>query len=94
VPADAPMAKAMAHRVALALGIVEARLADVPWLGGADFTAADIMIGFTFTTMRYFVSFDLALYPAIRAYIGRFAERPAYRAAMEKGDPGMELLLS
>lgn len=94
VPADTPIVKAMNDRLTLALGIVERRVADVPWLAGAAFTAADIMIGFTLTTMRYFVSFDLAPYPAIRAYIQRFAGRPAYRAAMEKGDPGMALLLA
>jgi glutathione S-transferase len=27
-------------------------------------------------------------------YLGRIAARPAYRRAMEKGDPGMALLLS
>jgi glutathione S-transferase len=28
------------------------------------------------------------------SYLGRIGDRPAYRRAMEKGDPGMALLLS
>jgi glutathione S-transferase len=30
---------------------------------------------------------DLSPYPAIRAYLQRIGERPAYRRAMAKGDP-------
>ena len=41
-----------------------------------------------------FLQFDLASYPAIRAYLQRIAARPAYQRAMHKGDPGMPLLLT
>lgn len=94
VGGDNPVMQAVTRRVDLAMGAVEARLAKVPYLAGAGFSAADIMIVFTLTTMRYFQPFDLAPYPAILAYLQRIAERPAYRAAMAKGDPGMELLLA
>jgi glutathione S-transferase len=59
-----------------------------------EFTLADIMIGFSLTTMRYFQPYDLAHYPNIIRYLGRISARPAYRRAMEKGDPGMALLLT
>jgi len=57
-------------------------------------TAADIMMVFTLTTMRYFNPYSLARYPNILAYLQRIGDRPAYRRAMEKGDPGMALLLT
>ena len=41
--------------------------------------------------MRYFMPFDLAPYPNIRAYLQRIAGREAYQRAMHKGDPGMTL---
>ena len=94
LPADNPMLKAMKARLDLALGLLEARLAKVKYLAGSAFTTADIMAVFSLTTMRYFLPFDLSPYPAILAYLQRIAARPAYRRAMEKGDPGMPLLLT
>ena len=44
--------------------------------------------------MRYFQPWDLSPYPHILAYLARIAQRPAYIAAMAKGDPGMRLLLT
>lgn len=66
----------------------------VPYLAGKEFTAADIMMMFTLTTMRYFQPWDYNGYPNILAYVARLAQRPAYVAAMAKGDPGMALLLT
>ena len=94
LPADNPLIKAMKARLELALGLVDARLANVAYLAGEELTTADIMAVFSLTTMRYFLPFDLAPYPAIRAYLQRVAARPAYRRAMQKGDPGMALLLT
>ena len=37
--------------------------------------------------------FDFAPYPNIRAYLKRIGARQAYQRAMQKGDPGMALLL-
>ncbi len=94
LPLDNPLIKAMKARLDLALGLVEARLAQSAHLAGDELTTADIMAVFTLTTMRNFLPFDLAPYPAIRAYLQRIAARPAYRRAMQKGDPGMPLLLT
>lgn len=70
------------------------RLGEVEFLAGSEFTAADIMIVFTLTTMRYFMPLDLSPYPNILAYLARVGSREAYRRAMQKGDPGMALLLT
>lgn len=94
LPVDNPLIKAMKGRLDLALGLVEARLAKADYLAGAEFTTADIMAVFSLTTMRYFLPFDLSPYPAILAYLQRIAARPAYQRAMQKGDPGMPLLLT
>ena len=94
VSADNPVLQAMTARMARSLGMVNERLSHVPYLAGGQLTAADIMVGFTLTTMRYFLPFDLAPYPNICAYLQRIAARPAYQSAMAKGDPGMPLLLT
>ena len=93
LPADNAVLVAMRGRLDRALGLIDARLADAPFLAGAELTAADIMMVFSLTTMRYFMPVDLLPYAHIRAYLGRIGERDAYRRAMRKGDPGMALLL-
>ena len=92
--ADNPMLLAMKARADRAFDLVEARCGEADYLAGGAFTTADIMIGFTLTTMRYFQSYDLDRLPNIRAYLARIGARPAYQRAMAKGDPGMALLLS
>jgi glutathione S-transferase len=67
---------------------------EAEYFAGKDFTAADIMMGFSLTTMRYFQPYDLGRCPNIVKYLARIGARPAYRRAMEKGDPGMALLLT
>jgi glutathione S-transferase len=89
-----PAGEMMAERAERELRLVDARLREFPYLAGDTFTAADIMIVFSLTTMRHFLPYPIAPYPNIMAYLARIAERPAYRAAMAKGDPGMELLLT
>lgn len=94
VAADNPAAQAAQERVERSLAMLEERLGEVPYLAGEAFTAADIMMMFTLTTMRYFQPWDYSGYPNILAYVARLAQRPAYVAAMAKGDPGMALLLT
>jgi glutathione S-transferase len=91
---DNPVVQAMRGRLERTLGLVEARLGDVAYLAGAEFTAADIMTVFSLTTMRFFMPVDLAPYPNILTYLQRIAARPGYQRAMAKGDPGMVLLLT
>jgi glutathione S-transferase len=91
---DNPILAAMKARLDLAFDLVEARTREADYLAGSQFTSADIMIGFSLTTMRYFQPYDLTRCPNILKYLARVSARPAYRRAMEKGDPGMALLLS
>jgi glutathione S-transferase len=93
LPDDNPTLAAMKARVDRAFDLVDARVREADYLAGS-FTTADIMIGFSLTTMRYFQPYDLARCPNVVKYLARIAARPAYRRAMEKGDPGMALLLS
>ncbi len=94
LPADNPVLLAMKERLERVLKLIEARLGVASWFAGDAFTAADIVMVFSLTTMRYFMPVDLAPYPNILAYLQRVAARDAYKRAMAKGDPGMPLLLT
>ena len=76
------------------LDLIEARLAEATYFAGTEFSAADIIMVFSLTTMRYFMPLDLSPYPHILAYLQRISARNAYQRAMQKGDPGMQLLLT
>lgn len=84
-----PMMAAMKQRSDLSYALVEQRLGEVPFFAGHEFTAADIMMFFSLSTMRSYAYQDLAALPNVRAYLQRIGERPAYRQAMRKGDPKM-----
>jgi glutathione S-transferase len=74
--------------------MVESRLGEVPYFAGQDFTAADIIMLFPLTTMRVFAPRDISGYPHVLAYLQRIGARPAYRQAMQKGDPQLTPLLT
>ena len=93
LPDGHPMPAAARERLDRVLAHMDARLGETPWLAGDEFTAAEIMSVFTFTTMRLFQHFELGAYPHIRAWLGRVGERPAYRRALAKSDPGMVPML-
>jgi glutathione S-transferase len=79
---ESPAGTRVLARMQTMLAYVDAELGDGPWFAGAEFTAADVMMTFPFTTMRLFLDYDLAPFPNIVAYLARVAERPAYRKAM------------
>ena len=91
---DNPILAGSKARVDRAFDLIEARVKEAEYLAGSTFTTADIMNGFSLTTMRYFQPYDLGRCPNIIKYLARIAARPAYQRAMEKGDPGMGLLLT
>lgn len=91
---DNPILVATRERLDRAFDLVEARTQEAQYFAGEEFTAADLMMGFSLTTMRYFYPYDFARLPKLRAYLKRIGGRPAYQRAMEKGDPGMTLLLN
>ena len=64
------------------LAMIEEALTVAPYLAGDQFTAADIMMAYPFTTFRRHTRpIDLSPYPAIAAYASRLEARPAFRRA-------------
>ena len=94
LPADNPTMAGTVGRLDRVLNLVEARLGEAQYLAGAEFTAADIMIVFSLTTMRIFLPLDLAPFGNILAYLQRIGGRPAYQRAMQKGDPDLVPMLT
>lgn len=93
-PEDHPVMAIAKNGLVTAFQAIEARTGEAKYFAGEEFTAADIMMGFSLTTMRYFTPYDLTPYPNLRAYLTRIGSRPAYQRAMKKGDPDMQPLLS
>ena len=85
--AASPVTRRIRDRMQQMLSFVDAELGAGPWFAGANFTAADIMMVFPFTTMRHFLDYDVAPYANILAYLERIAARPAYRRAMALAGP-------
>ena len=77
-----PMAAMFAARLQRNLLWVENRLAQVKFVAGAEFTAADILMHFPFGTMRAFAPMDMSQRPNTRAWLARISARPAYQKAM------------
>ena len=58
--------------------MLDARLGQGPWMNGADFSFADVMVGHGL--YRYFtLDFDRTAAPNLDAYYARLQERPAFR---------------
>jgi glutathione S-transferase len=94
VAEDHQIMVAMKSRLDRALDMVEARLGGSAYFAGDAFSAADIMMVFSLTTMRYFLPLDLTPYPHIRSYLQRIGRREAYQQAMRKADPEMTTLVA
>lgn len=60
-----------------ALDVMELRLSDADWLAGDDYSLADIAL-YAYTHVADEGGFDLAPFPAVRAWIARVAERPGH----------------
>jgi len=74
------------------LEFLDRRLGETgAWLAGQEFTAADVMLVFSLTTMRMFCPLDLGAYGNVLAYLRRVAAREGYRRAMGKGDPELKV---
>jgi len=74
--------------------MVEQRLGESPFFGGANLTTADIMMVYCLTTGRAFRGTSLDAFPNLKAYLQRIGQRPAYQRAMAKAEPGMAPMLS
>jgi len=85
---ESPVRTRVLSRMTQMLAFVDSRLGAGPYFTGADFTAADVMMVFPFSSMRLFLDYDLAPYANILAYLARIEARPAYRKAMALAGPG------
>jgi glutathione S-transferase len=94
LPDSDHMKKFATQRLNATFKLVDNRLASNKWLAGEDFTAADIMSVYILSTQRYFgPRVSLAAYSNILRWLKDCGDRPAYKRAMEKGDPEMQTLL-
>lgn len=93
-PDETPRTRISRERCERTWTMVERRLGEAPYFAGPQFTAADIIMLFPLTTMRAFAPRDISGYPNVRAYLQRIGARPAYRQAMQKGDPQMTPFLT
>jgi glutathione S-transferase len=84
-----PVTARIRERMKQMLSFVDTELGKGPWFAGAEFTAADVMMLFPFTTMRRFLDYDLGPYANILAYLKQIEARPAYQKAMAVAGPTM-----
>jgi len=84
-----PVTGRIRERMKHMLSFVDAELGSGPWFAGSEFTAADVMMFFPFTTMRLFLDYDLAPYSDLGAYAKRVEGRPAYQRAMALAGPNI-----
>ena len=73
--------------------MVEARLGQAPFFGGANLTTADIMMVYCLTTSRAFRGISIEGYPNLSAYLKRIGQRLAYQRVMAKAEPSMAPML-
>lgn len=78
-PEELPAAAAENARNCLAA--VDAALAGRAFLMGGDFTAADVMMGYSLTLLERAQLLDTDQHPHAAAYFGRLQARAAYKRA-------------
>ena len=83
--AGAPLHPRIESEIANHLGYVEGVLEGREYLMGSELSAADIQMSFVGEIVGAFGRY--AAYPNIAAWVKRFQDRPAYRAALAKGGP-------
>jgi len=88
--AASPVTTRINDRVKAMMAYVDGEFGDGPWIAGNEFTAADVMMAFPFTTMSRFLKVDMTPYSKLNAYAERIGARPAYRKAMELAGPRLD----
>ncbi|HZR81522.1 MAG TPA: glutathione S-transferase family protein [Candidatus Binatia bacterium] len=78
IPAAAEEAKT---NIAKWLAVLDKHLAGRKFVAGDEFTAADVMLGYTVAGAKF--SGMAASYPNVLAYAARLEERPAYQRATQ-----------
>jgi len=84
---ESPVRARIVDRLEKMIAFVDGKLAGHEWFAGDEFTAADIMMSFPFTTMRRYLEGDLGAHANIRAWLERVEARPAYAKAMAIAGP-------
>lgn len=69
--------------VARYLGLLEARLRDVPWLNGESYSIADIA-HFSWARSASYAGFELENFPTLHAWVEKIAAREATARALAK----------
>ncbi len=80
-------------RSAKGWAMMEQRLGEADYFGGAQLTLADINMGYALTTGRAFRQTSVEPYPNIQAWLKRIGARKPYQSAMAKAEPGMQPML-
>lgn len=75
--------EALRPRGEAALGVMETHLKNSDWFAGGDYSIADIAL-YAYTHVADEAGFDLAGYPAVRAWLDRVAAQPNHEPM---GDP-------
>jgi glutathione S-transferase len=70
----------------LHLNYIDDELRKSMWFAGEEFTAADIQMSFPLEAARQRAGLDRTR-PRLWAFLERILQRPAYRAALERGGP-------
>ena len=83
---ESPVRARILSRMTNMLAYVDGALTDTEYFAG-DFSAADVMMVFPFTTMRRYLDYDIAPYANIGKYLARIEARPAYQRAMARAGP-------
>ena len=73
------------ERARVTFAVVERALAGRDYLLGREFSAADVMMGYTLAVARLVGVLDPATQPNLAAYFARLEERPAFRKAFAGG---------
>lgn len=64
-------------------GLLDERLAEVPWLAGNHYSIADIM-HFSWLRIADYAGVDLTRFPHVRAWVERISARPAVQRALAR----------
>lgn len=67
------------ERGQLALGVMERQLTSTPFLAGDSYSVADIAL-YAYTHVADEGGYDLAAYPALRAWLARVAAQPGFES--------------
>lgn len=92
---NVPVGQRSAMRLGRAIKLLDDQLAKNTFLIGEELSAADVMSVFSLTTMRgFYPKLDLTPYNNVLRYLADIAKRPAYKKALERGDKGMEPMIT